>query len=90
MLAEKVETHEQFQLGLESGCDLFQGYFFCRPELIRNRAISANGVALVRLASGLQDPTLQLDDLERLISSDVALSYRLLRYINSAYFGMEP
>jgi len=88
MLAEKVETHEQFQLGTDVGCDLFQGYFFCRPELIRNRAISSNGVAMVRLASVLQDPSLQLSELERLISSDVALSYRLLRYINSAYFGM--
>ena len=88
MLAEKVETQEHYQLGLDAGCDLFQGYFFCRPELIRNRAISANGVALMRLASVLQDPTLQLADLERLISTDVALSYRLLRYINSAYFGM--
>ncbi len=88
LLAEKVETHEQFQLALDAGCDLFQGYFFCRPELIRNRAVSANGVALVRLASVLQDPALQLADLERLISSDVALSYRLMRYINSAYFGL--
>ena len=88
MLAEKVETHEQFRLGLDAGCDLFQGYFFCRPELVRNRAISTNGFALVRLASMLQDPTVQLVDLERLISSDVALSYWLLRYINSAYFGM--
>jgi EAL and modified HD-GYP domain-containing signal transduction protein len=88
MLAEKVETPEHYDLGLRVGCDLFQGYFFCRPELIRNRAISANGVAMARLASVLQDPTLQLGELERLISSDVALSYRLLRYINSAYFGM--
>jgi c-di-GMP phosphodiesterase len=88
IVAEKVETPEQFQVGLDAGCDLFQGYFFCRPELIRNRAIAANGLALVRLASVLQDPSLQLDDLERLISSDVALGYRLLRYINSAYFGM--
>jgi EAL and modified HD-GYP domain-containing signal transduction protein len=88
LLAEKVETHEQYQLGLDAGCDLFQGYFFCRPELIRDRVVSASSVALVRLASVLQDPTLQLDELERLISSDVALSYRLLRYINSAYFGM--
>lgn len=88
LVAERVETHEQFQRGLDAGCELFQGYFFCRPELFRNRAISANGVALMRLASALQDPNLELDDLERLISNDVALSYRLLRYINSAHFGM--
>ena len=88
MLAEKVETQEHYQLGLDAGCDLLRGTSSVAPELIRNRAISANGVALMRLASVLQDPTLQLADLERLISTDVALSYRLLRYINSAYFGM--
>jgi EAL and modified HD-GYP domain-containing signal transduction protein len=88
LVAEKVETHEEFELGAEAGCDLFQGFFFCRPELIRNRAISPTGLALLRLAALLQDPMLELRELERLISTDVALSYRLLRYINSAYFGL--
>ena len=88
LLAERVATPEEFQLGLEAGCDLFQGYFFCRPELLRDRAISPSGLALLRLAGALQDPNLQLSELEQLISSDVALSYRLLRYINSAYFGL--
>lgn len=88
LVAEKVETNEEFELGLAAGCDLFQGYFFCRPELMRDRAITPNAVALLRLAAALQDPTLELAGVERLISSDVALSYRLLRYINSAYFGV--
>ena len=88
LLAEKVETHEEFQLGQDAGCELFQGFFFCRPELMRNRAIAPTGIALLRLAAALQDPAIELSKLERLISSDVALSYRLLRYINSAYFGL--
>ena len=88
LVAEKIETHDAFDFALGAGCDLFQGYFFCRPELIRDRAITPNAIALLRLVSALQDPGLDLSDIEKLISSDVALSYRLLRYINSAYFGV--
>ncbi len=88
LLAEKVETHEEFQLGQDVGCELFQGFFFCRPELMRNRAIAPSGIGMLRLAGALQNPALELTELEHLISSDVALGYRLLRYINSAYFGL--
>jgi hypothetical protein len=59
-----------------------------RPHLLSGRAIAPSRLALTRLASALQDPDIQLDELERLISADVALSYRLLKYINSAYFGL--
>jgi EAL and modified HD-GYP domain-containing signal transduction protein len=88
LVAEKVETHEEFDTGVAAGCELFQGFFFCRPEFIRDRAIAPTGMALLRLAAALANPQLQLADLEQLISNDVALSYRLLRYINSAYFGL--
>lgn len=88
LLAEKIETHGEFEHGLEAGCELFQGFFFCRPEFIRDRAATPNAVALMRLAAALQNPDLELAELEHLIASDVALSYRLLRYINSAYFGL--
>ncbi len=88
LVAKKIETIEDFKLATAAGADLFQGYFFCRPHLLSGRAIAPSRLALMRLASALQDPEIQLLDLERLISSDVALSYRLLKYINSAYFGM--
>ena len=88
LVTEKVETHEDLDLAVAAGCDLFQGYFFCRPQLLQNRAIAPTGLALMRLAGALQNPNLDLAELERLISSDISLSYRLLRYINSAYFGL--
>jgi EAL and modified HD-GYP domain-containing signal transduction protein len=88
LVAEKIETQDDFQLATAAGADLFQGYFFCRPHLIGGRAIPPSRIALLRLASALQDPTIELSELERLISGDVALSYRLLKYINSAYFGL--
>ena len=87
-MADKVETPEDFRLAKSAGAQLFQGYFFCRPHLVGARAILPSRIALMQLAAALQDPAIQLSELERLISADVGLSYRLLKYINSAYFGL--
>jgi EAL and modified HD-GYP domain-containing signal transduction protein len=88
IVAKKIETYEDFKLATAAGADLFQGFFFCRPHLLGGRTIAPSRLALMRLASALQDPTIELHDIERLISEDVALSYRLLKYINSAYFNL--
>jgi EAL and modified HD-GYP domain-containing signal transduction protein len=88
LVAEKVETIEDFKLAVAAGADLFQGYFFCHPQMITGRVVAPSRLALMRLAAALRDPEIELHDLERLIAGDVALSYRLLKYINSAYFGL--
>ncbi len=88
LLAEKVESHEEHAYCAELGCDLFQGFFFCRPELMHNRGIVANRASVLQIVAALQDPTVQLAQLERMIGRDVGLSFRLLRYINSAFFGL--
>jgi EAL and modified HD-GYP domain-containing signal transduction protein len=88
LLAEKIESRDDHRYCLEAGCGLFQGYFYRRPELLSDRRIDANRFSIVQLIAALQDPTLEFCDLERLIGSDIGLSLRLLRYINSAYFGL--
>jgi c-di-GMP phosphodiesterase len=88
VLAEKVESHEEHAFCAELGCDLFQGFFFCRPELLHNRGIVANRASMLQIVAALQDPSVQLGQLERMIGRDVGLSFRLLRYINSAFFGL--
>jgi c-di-GMP phosphodiesterase len=88
LLAEKLETHEDYHYCLDLGCDLFQGYFFCRPELIRDVGVDANKLSLLSLLAALEDPNVELSELERMIAHDLGLSYRLLRYINSAFFGL--
>jgi len=88
LLAEKLETPEDYAHCAQAGCDLFQGYFFCRPELVRGRRVDANRLAVMEILAALQEPGVQLDGLERIIARNVGLSYRLLRYINSAFFGM--
>jgi EAL and modified HD-GYP domain-containing signal transduction protein len=88
VVAEKVETHEDFLWCKDAGCELFQGYFFCRPELIRERRGDANRLALLRILAALRDPHIELSDLERMLAGDLGLSYRLLRYVNSAFLGL--
>ena len=88
LVAEKLEDHADFEVAIAAGCDLFQGYFFCRPELIEATSVAPNKLALLKLAADVQDPAVDLAALDRVISTDVALSYRLLRYINSAFFSL--
>ncbi|MFW6191485.1 MAG: EAL and HDOD domain-containing protein, partial [Thiohalospira sp.] len=86
LLAEKVETPEEFSVCQELGFHLYQGFFFCRPKLIQGRRMPANRSVVLQLLSALENPDAGIGELERIIRNDLALSYRLLRYLNSAAF----
>jgi c-di-GMP-related signal transduction protein len=88
MLAEKVETHEEFEWARQAGYDYFQGYFFARPVMMRARQIPASKIHCLRLLQEAQRPELDFDRLEALITEDVSLSYQLLRYVNSPLFAL--
>ncbi len=88
LVAEKLATQADHEFCVDAGCDLFQGYFFCRPAVACTRGIAANRLALLQVAAALNDPAVQLEQIEQLIAHDVALSFRLLRYVNSAFFGL--
>lgn len=88
LLAEKVETRTQFHLCRSLGFDYFQGFFFSRPELLSGIGLKADRVATLQLLAEVQDPDISLDRLEEILARDVALSYKLLRYINSAFFSL--
>lgn len=88
VVAERVETPEMFERCLALGCEYFQGYYFCRPNVIRRHSLPANRVRVVNLLACLEDPVVSLEELERLIVQDATLSYRLLRYINSAALSL--
>jgi EAL and modified HD-GYP domain-containing signal transduction protein len=87
MLAEKVETYQEFEWTREAGYDYFQGYFFARPSVIQSHQIPANKLHCLRLLTEVQKPELDFKRLEAMIRVDVALTYRLLRYVNSASFS---
>jgi c-di-GMP phosphodiesterase len=88
LVAEKLSTQADHEFCVDAGCNLFQGYFFCRPAVACTRGIAANRLALLQVAAALNDPAVELDQIEQLIVHDVALSFRLLRYVNSAFFGL--
>ena len=87
MLAEKVETPEDFAWARRAGYDFFQGYFFARPALVRGKQIPAAKVTCLKVLTEMQRSDLDFERLEKLISEDVSLSYKLLRYSNSALFS---
>ncbi len=86
MLAEKVETYQEFEWALRLGYDFFQGYFFSRPVIVRGRQIPALVTTCLRLLRETQRTGLDFVRLEALIREDVSLTFKLLRYANSALF----
>jgi len=88
MLAEKVETRAQHEHLMELGFDLFQGYYYAKPNIVSRDRIPENHLAVARLLAALNDSSASMEDIEGLVTEDVSLSYRLLRYINSAFFAL--
>ena len=88
LIAEKVETAEELALCRELGFHYFQGYHFCRPQVLEGRRIDPSRLTALRLVAALGDPAADLDQLEVLIKSDLSLSYKLLRLINAAAYGL--
>ena len=89
LLAEKIEDRQQFRDCLDLGFQYFQGYFLSRPRTVRGAAIPSSRLPTVRLLAAIQKPELEVAELERIIGTDVGLSYRLLRYLNSAYYQLQ-
>jgi c-di-GMP-related signal transduction protein len=87
MLAEKVETREEFVAAKKAGFLYFQGYFFRRPELLATHEIPANRMNYLRMLKTVSEPELNVRVLENLVKGEASLCYRLLRYLNSAAFG---
>jgi EAL and modified HD-GYP domain-containing signal transduction protein len=88
LLAEKVETMAQFQRLQEMGFHLYQGYFFSKPEIMSSKDIPGSKLQYLNMLSQLQDQTTDYEKMAELVSHDVALAYKLLRYVNSAAFAV--
>ena len=88
LLAEKVETQDDFKFCKSLGFDYFQGYFLSKPEVIKGRRAPANRLLILQLLGKLQNPEVDFNELEEIVSRDVALSYKLLRVINAAFYAL--
>ena len=86
-LAEKVETYEEYEQYLEMGFDYFQGYFFSKPEVLKAHDISPAKISLLQIMAEVNREEMQFSAVETLISRDVSVSFKLLRYINSPYYS---
>jgi c-di-GMP-related signal transduction protein len=89
LLARGVETHDDLELCQSLGFDLLQGYFFCTPRVVsESGVVHVNKLARLQMLGELQRSDIDFDSLQEIISRDVALSYNLLRFINSAFFAL--
>lgn len=88
LLAEKVETVQQYHACLELGFDLFQGYYFARPAVLNRRKVDVSGMALLKLL-GLVCRDAEIAEIEEAVKQNPNLSYNLLRLVNSVVIGMK-
>jgi EAL and modified HD-GYP domain-containing signal transduction protein len=88
LVAEKVETEAEFERCLQLGFDLFQGYFFCRPELVSGRPLSTSSLRALQTAAEVANEKVTFEQLEAIVSRDPGLTVRLLRLLNSAAFSL--
>ncbi|ROR14259.1 EAL and modified HD-GYP domain-containing signal transduction protein [Vibrio crassostreae] len=82
-LAERVETEQEFQQAKEAGFKFFQGYFFSKPEIIKTKYISPEQVIAMELFQEVCKPDVDFQRVESIVAKDVALSYKLLRFVNT-------
>lgn len=86
LLAEKVETYEEYNEMLNLGFKYFQGYFFAKPEMVQAKSLSPSQMAMAELLYETSKTELDLNGITGVFERDVSLSYKLLRYANSAIF----
>ncbi len=88
LIAEKVETWEQFALCKQLGFDCYQGYLLERPQIVSAQRVPTNRIATLKLMIELNDPEVAVTRIEKMIAGDVGMSYRLLRCINSSFYHL--
>ncbi len=82
LIAVKIESIEQFNFCKEVGFDLFQGYFFTKPTLIKGKAPSSNQASLLQFLSSVFNPDIKMQKLSEIISNDVTMSQKLLKMVS--------
>ena len=87
-IAEKIETQADYEQALSEGFELFQGYYFCRPVIMRGRQVPSNRVYHIKILEELNHTPMNLIRLCGLVKRDAALTYRVLRLVNSPLYGV--
>ena len=87
LLAERVETREEFEQCLELGFDYFQGFFFEQPQVLQRKSLSPNRLSMLTLLKETHKEEIDLKALRKIIEQDLSLTYSLLKLVNSALHG---
>jgi EAL and modified HD-GYP domain-containing signal transduction protein len=87
-LAEKVETVDQFRQAIEADYNYLQGFFFSKPVVRSDSTIPGSKLVYLRIMNEISKPGIDFTDIEKIVKQDVSLSYKLMKFINSAYFGL--
>ncbi len=88
LVAEKIETQEEYAEACREGFTLFQGYYFCRPTLIESHKIPENSLSHIEILQHLRGKVIDVRKLTTLLKRDPSLTYRLLRLVNSPMCAM--
>ena len=86
VIAEKIETPEMYDFCRSLNFDFYQGFYFCKPQLIKHKNIPSNKLVVLNLLKELHKSDFDFVDIEKALSQDATLTYKLLRYVNSAAF----
>ena len=88
LVAEKVETAEQYQLMADLGVKLFQGFWFAQPSLVQTKTLRPSQAIIIQLINLIRKQA-SSSEIEDLLKKDPTLSFNLLRFINSSGFGLQ-
>jgi len=87
LIAGYVDTQQAHERATALGCNSFEGYFFCRPQIVEGRQLPESSLGVMQALQEVMSAE-AISDVEGVIIRDVTLSYRLLKHINSAAFGL--
>jgi len=87
LLAEKVETHEEFELALKAGYDYYQGYFFSKPKIVKGKTIVGLDINYLRIMNEINKMDPDYNKISEIFETDISLSYRLLKLVNKFVIG---
>lgn len=88
LLAEKTETRKEFHNALKMGYSYFQGYFFCKPVILARRDISGHKIHYLRILKEISADNPSFETIRKIIEQNPSFAYKLLKYVNSAFFGL--
>lgn len=88
MLAEKIETREELEYARKLGCTFMQGYYFAKPSIMSGNSVQPLPVNIMEVMRLMSQPDPEISDVVEILSQDSAMCQRILRLINSVYFGV--